>query len=424
MRFVVLVSLCIALLHAKTTIDTKISNTNKRLKNFDSDYKSLHSDMKSNAKEILKQNRAILKQQNELKALQSELEAKEKLYNEEKKELSVLHTSQDDLQSVQNEIEEQLAFAIAKNTSLALLLDDERARNVESLISEEALKLISRQTQEEIKSLESSYSGNHQAIIAVQKRVKELRISIAKIDKKQHNLALAHKANKKALQKLNEKTKNYQASIDKLLREQKALKSTLTRLKIVKQNEIKKAKKAKEAKRRQELAAKKAAEQAAQNAAKERESMLVSNSNLPKVKQLGNSYQKVKTKRYKGKKTIAPLDKYSVTKKFGPYTDPIYNIKIFNESVSLKPKSSNAKVKNILNGKVVMAQETPMLENVVIVEHTNGLHTIYAHLDQIAPTIKKGKKIRKGSIIGRVNDELMLEVTQKNYHINPLQLIN
>ena len=64
-----------------------------------------------------------------------------------------------------------------------------------------------------------------------------------------------------------------------------------------------------------------------------------------------------------------------------------------------------------------------MLNNIVIVEHDNGMHTIYAHLDKIAPTVKKGKRLKRGSIIGRVNNELMFEVTQKNFHINPLQLI-
>ena len=77
----------------------------------------------------------------------------------------------------------------------------------------------------------------------------------------------------------------------------------------------------------------------------------------------------------------------------------------------------------MFNGKVILAQETPMLENVVIIEHADGLHTIYAHLDQIAPTVRKGKRLKKGSVIGRVNDELMFEVTQKNYHIDPLQVI-
>ena len=64
-----------------------------------------------------------------------------------------------------------------------------------------------------------------------------------------------------------------------------------------------------------------------------------------------------------------------------------------------------------------------MLNNVVIIEHANGIHTIYAHLDKIAPNIKDGKRLKKGSVIGRVDNELMFEVTQKNYHINPMQLI-
>jgi murein DD-endopeptidase MepM/ murein hydrolase activator NlpD len=111
-------------------------------------------------------------------------------------------------------------------------------------------------------------------------------------------------------------------------------------------------------------------------------------------------------------------------KKFGPYTDPIYDIKIFNESVSLQPALKNAKVKTVLNGKVILAKETSLLNNIVIIEHDAGMHTIYAHLSQIAPNITKGKRLKKGSIIGRVNDELMFEVTQQNYHIDPMQLID
>ncbi|MEA1920018.1 MAG: peptidoglycan DD-metalloendopeptidase family protein [Campylobacterota bacterium] len=406
--------------NAKTSIDTKILNTTSRINSFDKSNKMIHVDMAKNAKSILKQNRAILKQQRDLKALQHELATKEKLYKQEKQELSLLQNSQNDLQGTQNEIEQQLAFAIAKNASLSLLLDDERARNAESLITEEALKLIASQTQETIKNLESSYSGNNEVILSLQSRIQDLRTSIAAIDKKEHELSLAVKANKKSLKKLNAKTVAYERSLSKLLKEQKALKKTLSRLNIVKKEEIKEKKEAAKRKRLAQEQAKKDKLQAKEA----QENYLVSSKNLPKVKQVGSSYQKIKTKRYRGKKTISPLEQYSVSKKFGPYTDPIYNIKIFNESISLKPKSSNAKVKNILNGKVVMAQEMAMLDNVVIVEHQNGLHTIYAHLDKIAPTIKKGKKIRKGSIIGRVNDELMLEVTQKNYHINPLQLIN
>ena len=50
------------------------------------------------------------------------------------------------------------------------------------------------------------------------------------------------------------------------------------------------------------------------------------------------------------------------------------------------------------------------------------MHTIYANLSQIAPNIRKGKKIKKGYTVGRVDSELIFEVTQKSYHINPIRL--
>ena len=63
-----------------------------------------------------------------------------------------------------------------------------------------------------------------------------------------------------------------------------------------------------------------------------------------------------------------------------------------------------------------------MLKNIVIIEHSDGLHTIYANLSKISPNIRKGKKIKKGYTIGRVKEELIFEVTQKSYHINPIRL--
>ena len=88
----------------------------------------------------------------------------------------------------------------------------------------------------------------------------------------------------------------------------------------------------------------------------------------------------------------------------------------------MKPKYPNAKVKNVFNGKVIYADKTALLNNIVIVEHRNGLHTIYANLSKIAPNIKKGKRIKKGYTIGRVSDELIFEATQKSLHINPIRL--
>lgn len=248
----------------------------------------------------------------------------------------------------------------------------------------------------------AEFSSNEKALRTLTGKTAKLKTEIAQIEREKKNLQSRKRANEKALRELQSKKNEYKKALQALLAQKNALKKTLENLRIIEENEVQKAQAAAERKRNEALLASKP---------------------LPKVKSVGSSYHKARTRRYRGKKTIAPLDRYTVLKRYGTYTDPIYKIKIFNESVSLKPKSPNAKVKAVFNGKVILAQNTPLLENVVILEHANGLHTIYAHLDRIAPTIKKGKRLKKGSVIGRVNDELMFEVTQKNYHIDPLKVI-
>ena len=90
----------------------------------------------------------------------------------------------------------------------------------------------------------------------------------------------------------------------------------------------------------------------------------------------------------------------------------------------LSANSADAKVKSVFNGKVVFAKETAMLDKVVIIENPNAIHTIYAHLNQIPPTVRVGSNVKKGYIIGRIGSDLTFEVTQQNYHINPLDLIS
>ena len=89
----------------------------------------------------------------------------------------------------------------------------------------------------------------------------------------------------------------------------------------------------------------------------------------------------------------------------------------------MKPNKANSKVYNVLNGKIVYAKKNAgTLENVVIIQHQNRLHTIYSHLDKIAPTLKVGKWIKKGFVVGRVSDTLMFQVTKNSKYINPRDL--
>jgi murein DD-endopeptidase MepM/ murein hydrolase activator NlpD len=188
-----------------------------------------------------------------------------------------------------------------------------------------------------------------------------------------------------------------------------------------------KAEKAKAAKKAIRLAKtkkdKEAAKIAAKKAEKEEKVAQKAYKQSAKVRKVNSSYQKSKTYAYRGGKTISPLSGARLIKKFGTYVDPIYKIKIFNESVTLKAPSSNAKVKNVLNGKVVFAGKSSMLGKVVVVAHSGKIHTVYAGLSKIAPTIKVGRKIQKGYVVGKVASKLMFQATKNSKHINPMRLI-
>jgi septal ring factor EnvC (AmiA/AmiB activator) len=393
-----------SVLFARAEIDSKIKKTSTILNSCSKDYVNINKKMAKTAKEILRQKAKLMQQIEYLKKLQNELASKEKTYDENTKQLRELKNAQNILQEQKQKLEEELVFVIAQSVSLAVILEEEYPENEDSLIQVEVLKAKLKTSQEKAKNLGDKFFEYEVNIDLLATQASTLEQSIAVVDEKRKKLVATTEANKKALKKLERAKASYKTELQKLLKRQSTLKSTLEKLNLVKKDEIKKAKEEEERKR-----------------AFEQKNINLSE-NLPKVKKHGSSYQSMKTIKYRGKKTIAPLDSYTITKKYGTYRDPIYNIKIFNESISLKSKDPNAKVKNVLNGKVIYADNTAVLDNIVIVEHKNGLHTIYANLSQIAPNIKKGKKVRRGAVIGRIKDELVFEVTQKSYHINPIRL--
>ena len=403
-RLLILLLLVSALSSAKENIDKKIKATNSKINSFSENYTSINKKMADNAKAILNQKLKIEKQQKYLKELKLKLSDKELTYKENKTQLEDLIKYNEKLKKEQNEIEQELVFVIAQSVSLSVILEADYAVDEESLIEFEILQSMLQASKKKASELNKKYYTNSKDIETLNKYTASLKSAIASIDSKRKKVVSTQNSNKKALKKLEVAKASYKKELKILLEKQDALKKTLAQLNIIKIDEIKRAKQEKDR------------EIAFDN------KKIVSVDNLPIVKKHGSSYQALKTKRYRGSKTIAPLDEYSISKKYGTYTDPIYGIKIFNESISLKPKKPNAKVKTVFNGKVIYADKTAVLDNIVIVEHKDGLHTIYANLSQISPNIKKGKKIKKGYSIGRVNDELIFEVTQKSYHINPVRL--
>lgn len=403
-RLVSLLIISFLLLDASSSVDSKIKITSTKLTGFSKNYSNINKKMAQTAKAILKQKREILKQQKYLENLKKELGEKEISYKENTTQLGELKKSQIKLKKEQEALEEELVFTIAQSVSLSVILEEEYTTNEKSLIEFEVLKVMLKKSKEKVKKLNNIFYSNSKDIDILNTHASSLEVAIATIDSKRRDLLSTQKKNKKALKKLTIAKASYKKELKKLLKKQDTLKRTLAKLNIIKIDEIKKIKEQEQRKK-------------AFNSKR-----IVSEKNLPKVKKHGSSYQKIKTKKYYGSKTIAPFTPYTITKKYGTYTDPIYGIKVFNESISLKPKKKNVKVKTVFNGKVIYADKTAVLDNIVIVEHRNGLHTIYANLSQISPNIKKGKKIKKGYTIGRVSDELIFEVTQKSYHINPIRL--
>ncbi len=403
-RLLIALILLVSFLDAKDDINKKISKTNSKISSFSKNYTKINRKMAKTAKAILKQKKELLKQNKYLKKLAEELKVKEGSYKDNTTQLKELNSYQVKLKKEQDKIEEELVFVIAQSVSLSVVLEEDYAINAESLIEFEVLNSMLSASKKRAKKLNTQFYLNTKNIDVLKGHTTKLERAITSIDQKRKKLLRTKKANKKALKKLELSKSSYKKELKKLIGKQNALKKTLAQLNIIK---IDKAKKVKQEKERKEAFKRKS---------------IISNENLPKVKKHGSSYQAIKTRKYRGKKTIAPLDSYTITKKYGTYTDPIYGIKIFNESISLKPRKANSKVKTVFNGKVIYADKTAVLDNIVIVEHKNGLHTIYANLSQISPNVKKGKKIKKGYTIGRVSDELVFEVTQKSYHINPVRL--
>jgi murein DD-endopeptidase MepM/ murein hydrolase activator NlpD len=350
----------------------------------------------------------ISRQESKLKTInQGILKTKQKIKNENKKtkikkgELGKIEKLYNNLVKREKNVNTKMTDILSKSISLDMITSGVNQDDASSSLYEKSVDNIIMQTLYSSYSniLKNKFSTTKKRYIKLQKNITIVKTELNKIKHKLKNLRAEiskydtlKNLKKKSLKKLDSERSAYLKKLNRIKKERKVLSSTLTRLNITKIEN-------------------------------ERTIIRSSPTSSTNVRQIGSSYQASKTVKYRGPKTIAPLDSYTVAQKFGTYTDPIYKMKIFNEAVILRAKSKNSRVKSVLDGKIIYADKTSMLDNVVIVKNRDNIHTIYAHLSKIAPTIKVGKKVPKGYILGRVGRELTFEVTQNEKHINPMRLI-
>lgn len=396
--------------------------------------------IKELAEKIEEQNSNVMNTEKEIKQINDDIEQHQKLLDESKSKLDELSSKSSQLIKEKVSNEEQIVDTIIEEFSISMALKLASENSLQELIDNEIYTLLSQYSKEKVTKLNSSYTAISTNTKINQKEVEKIASYIENRQKTKEKLTSLKEKHSSSLASLEQQHKSYQEELNKVIKQQDSLKSLLSELNILKEQEANKKAAQEEEKRKklQDLLAKKSTspkeevleEEVTQDEPKDSDvtSADVRNQKFAKslnldVKKIGSSTDGVKIAKYSGEKTIAPLKSFKVVKNFGTYYDPIYKIKLFNESIVLKSDEAQAKVLCVLNGKVVYAKKNAgMLENVVIIQHENGVHTIYSHLDEISPTLVVGKWIKQGYVVGRVDESLMFQVTKDSSHIDPKEL--
>ncbi len=372
----------LSLLLYSSSIESKIKAKKKALHSTKIEYNKMDKKLSALAEKIIDAKAQRNQLEKRLSVLERSIEKNQAKYEALRVKKRDLNKQ---LQALNQEIEgkkEEFINLVADKFSMALVLEEIKKPTPESVMLQEAYGVYAKENEQSIKSLEveiSELKKREDHLIKEQSKVKE---ALYKYKKDREEYAIKKEEKSALIKRLARDKAIYKKRFDRIRAEQRSLRKKLAKLKIIQ--------------REQE------------------EDQGSSKKHRPK--------KRVST--YHGNKTISPLKGGRLIKKYGTYIDPIYKFKIFNKSITLKAPYKGAKVKSVLSGKVVFAENSGgMLGRVVIIEHDNNLHTIYAKLSRLSPAIHVGKYLQKGAVIGKVDKSLMFEVTKNNKHINPLDLI-
>jgi len=435
--FLTITFLSSLLFSSSSSIEKKIVSNKKSLSKSKSKKELANLRIRLLANQITKQSNELDKLEKSIKRVNSDINEHKEILAHSRQILNNLSKTSEQLLKEKQVNEEEIVTTIIDEFSSSIALSLASEKSLDEMVDSEIYKVLSINSKEEIIRINSNYSlinlnkkNNEQAIEKTKKYIKAR-------EKKKRILNSLKSKQTKTIKSLEGKHATYQKELKRAINKQQNLAKLLGRLNILKKEELSKEKRARAKEKKRLLALKRKAEERARKKAKSKKRKTVTKTAKKKVtatqkytknvdidvRVLGSSTKGVKISKYRGKKTIAPLKSYKIIKKFGKYYDPVYKIKLFNESVVLKTNKTKAKVFSVLNGKVVYAKKNSgMLENVVIIQHKGGLHTIYSHLDRISPTLKVGKWIKKGYVVGRVNNTLTFQATKNSTHINPKDL--
>ncbi len=113
-----------------------------------------------------------------------------------------------------------------------------------------------------------------------------------------------------------------------------------------------------------------------------------------------------------------------ISSPFGWRIDPFTGKRAYHRGIDIRAKEGTP-VKSAESGEVIFAGEKGGYGNLVIIEHSGGYRTYYAHLEEI--DVKEGDSVAKGAIIGKVGStgrstgpHLHFEIRRGDRVLNPL----
>jgi len=411
-------------------INKKIERSKKTLESAEAQKRATNLQLSKIAKSIAQTEREYANIEKILDSLDKEKRRNEQLYVSTKNRVDNLDKN---ISIITNKIHTRFnKFLEILSNQFAIIAASKQIhqKSSKSVILEEIYEVYKKENDKKLAELKREITLHRLEKMRMSNERNSLKQTILTIEKKRELYKRKKREKAKLLKKLTKEEIIYKKKLKKLITRQNLLRLTLAKLNILRKQEIEEAKR-RERERQAELERRaRELEKKRKEREKRRLEALSKGEKVDytpvslKVKQYGGSYHKNSITSYRGRKTISPIKGARVIKKFGTYIDPIYKIKIFNESITLKAPTKDAKVRSVLNGKVVYVAQNSMLGKLIIISHANRLHTVYAGLSKISPLIKSGVKVRKGAIIGKVKSKLIFEATKNSKYINPLKLIN
>jgi murein DD-endopeptidase MepM/ murein hydrolase activator NlpD len=123
-----------------------------------------------------------------------------------------------------------------------------------------------------------------------------------------------------------------------------------------------------------------------------------------------------------------PVSSFSLSSDFGVRKHPLTGKSHFHTGVDLMSESGDDKVFAVKPGVVVMSEFHGQYGNTVVVRHSNGVESLYAHMAQLL--VKVGDKVTTDNVLGYIGNtgfstgkHLHFEILVGGYPVNPQKVI-